>query len=134
MNNEALQAGRDFEKQVAEFLGAEMVPGSGNQWYAKLDVGEAGGLLASLKWSTVDQMPRLTRLMNETRQAITAPGGAGIETFGAVILGGPQKTTITMYLDDFARAFEEKITLTRQSKVDAKIDRARTPILFREDS
>lgn len=133
MDHDALEKGRDFEKQTASFLGAKLVPGSGNQWHAKLDVGKAGGLLASLKWSRRDPIPRLSTLMRETSDAITAPGGVGLETIGAVILGAPGKrSTITLYLDDFARVVEEDLKLTTQSKVDAKLARARTPVLFRD--
>ena len=32
------QAGIDYEKKLAETIGARIQPGSGSQWYAKLDL------------------------------------------------------------------------------------------------
>src|SRR5580765_8148553 len=43
----AMEHGREFERETADVLNAELVPGSGNQWFAKLDLEEAGKILLS---------------------------------------------------------------------------------------
>lgn len=135
IDDRAIKAGRAFEDDVAALLGAEKVPGSGNQWYAKLDVGKVGELLMSLKWTGVDPFPRLSTLMAEVDDAILAPGGAGPETAGAVVTGGPtQRTMVHIDLLTFAKLFEEKAKLARQSKADARVERSKTPIALRDET
>jgi hypothetical protein len=72
------EAGRRFEAEWTALIGGDLVPGSGNQWFAKLDV-EGGSIVYSLK-ATVDDTydeRELAIALAEAEAYITSPGGPG---------------------------------------------------------
>jgi hypothetical protein len=125
------ERGRKFEKRFAEMFGAKIQVGSGNQWFAKLDV-DAGSILWSLK-STSKKTLNLSRAT--LSEAIREAGKKGMIPGWAGEVDG--ETLVVLRADDLARLFEEGATLRTQRKADARRERAKIPVALRhamEDS
>ena len=127
------EEGRTFEEQMADRLGLEMVPASGATPWAKLDLGEDGQLLLSLKWTSKGTFTINMGLVGEIDDAVSAPGGVGGDVIGGLLYYLNGKIRIDMDAVDLMKMLQEKRRFGMQSKAEAKRERARTPILQRED-
>lgn len=130
--------GRRFEEAIAAYLGADLVPGSGSGWAAKLDLGDEGRYLFSLKRTDAGSFPLSPRLLHEIDVALEGPGGVGLGTIGGLIVGvqgdSGESAILCMWLGDAKRMLEEKRSLGVQSKADARVERASTPAALRDDA
>ena len=122
--------GRAFERRFADLIGAKVVPGSGNQWFAKQDVRSAV-VLWSLKWTSKRHFLFSTKLMTEVEEAISAPGGIGGETIPGVATSLDGEVFITLRADDFIRLFQSEIKFIEPTKNEEKRLRSKIPELFR---
>src|SRR4051812_10344961 len=68
--------GGRFEKFWARLFGTEPTRGSGNIWYAKLDVGDIR-FLWSCKFTDAESFRVSKGTIREVQDAINAPGGIG---------------------------------------------------------
>lgn len=127
------QKGRDYEAEIADRFGGEVVEGSGNQPFAKLDV-SGQKILLSCK-HTVHESYRLTaEVVDEAIRAIDAPGGLGGDTIPGVAVGiEGEQDLIVLRLSDFLRIVMDDVKLATPSKGEARQQRARKPALFRDD-
>jgi hypothetical protein len=124
--SKAQQDGIDFEKRFADLIGGQLTPGSGNQWYAKLDV-SSRGILFSLK-HTGKNFFRITK--DVLREAIVAANQEGCIPAWALDIAG--EDFILMRGHDFRMLMEEDHKVVAKSKRTAKRKRAATPVLMRD--
>lgn len=123
--------GRDFENEWAERLGTTPQRGSGNLWYAKMDVGD-GTILWSCKHTDADSFRVNKELISEVQRAINGPGGIGGDAIpGAAIQAGGE-AYVVLRADDFLRLAQEEVKHVRPSKAEEKRVRSRIPNLLRE--
>lgn len=123
------ESGREWERIWAEKIGGKVVPGSGNQWYAKLDV-RGQSITWSNKWTGNKSFSITDQMLKEIRQATLAAGGNGsigamavrIESVGDVVV---------MPADDFLELMKSK-PIIQAEKADNRRATARVPQLLRE--
>ncbi len=120
------QAGIDYEKHLAEVIGAHLQPGSGSKWYAKLDL-SGRSILWSLKHTGKDFF-RITKEI--LREAIVAANEEGCIPGWAIDIAG--EDFVLMRGHDFRMLMEEDHKVIAQSKRSAKRKRAATPVLMRD--
>lgn len=129
------QQGRLFENKLASKLGAETVPGSGNQPFQKLDI-EGAEFLVSCKWTDNSSIRLDASALEELQEASRGLGGNSLVPLLAARVAasqnGAEKVYAVLDLDDFISLLQEGITLFKQSKREAKYDSAETPSLFRQ--
>lgn len=117
--------GGEFEKRFAKRIGGTIVPGSGNQWFAKLDVGSKS-FLWSLK-ATAKESFRLTRgMLHETLRAIVGPGGKGGDTIPGMAVSIQGEEYVVLQLDDFLTIVREDVKLVPPTKREEQRGRAAT--------
>lgn len=128
------EAGFAFERELANELGMELQPGSGNQFYARLDM--RGKLLRlSAKCTKFKSYPLGVDELEEAMTAVDAPGGevAGtIPIWGIRVAHDPRYDVIVMRKEDWIRAFTEERKFVVQSKADGKRERSSLPALLRD--
>lgn len=131
------EAGIRFEVELAEKLGAQLTPGSGNQWHAKMDE-QAGTVLLTLKATRDDRYAwaEIIRTLMECVAYVSSPSGPGGATLpAAAIRVDSQKRSpidvVVMRAEDFAEFCQHEHNFAPESKADAKNRRARKTILER---
>jgi hypothetical protein len=126
--------GFDFEEKFAEEIGAKLVPGSGNGWFARQDV-DGCRKLWQLKSTTTKKNPIDLDVIRDTIDAVEGPGGVGgdVEPGWALEIGG--EVFVMERLSDWKRRFteSERIIIGSEEKAQAKRRLARTPQLFRDE-
>lgn len=128
-----VQHGFDFERDFAARNGLELVPGSGNQWHNTQDL---TGFSArwQLKSTRFKSYPLNHDELAELELACLGPGGTGELPLFAVNFEQRGTTYVVMRESDFHRITKEELKLTRETKVEARREKASTPQLLREDS
>lgn len=127
------QQGRNFERELSEEFGLELVPGSGSTWHSKLDLVGLGARW-SLKYTESGAFPITVNDLTEAETACFGPGGDGkIPIWAARV---PLGDYIIMRKEDFKALQKGTISLIEQDRpqVAARKARARQPELLREDS
>jgi hypothetical protein len=127
------EAGRRFEKFFADLLGVKPVKGSGNLWYAKLDVGD-NNMLVSCKHTDSESFRVHKHLMKEAQEAINGPGGIGGDAIPALAVSVQGETFVTLRAEDMLRLInsEHAVHMT-PSKGEQKRRTAAIPNLLREE-
>jgi hypothetical protein len=139
VDKRAIENGNQFERDFCARIGGELTPGSGNKWYAKLDV-DSGTILWSLKSATTSGgKPAVSYLLsihefNEAIEASRGPGSRDIIPGMAIRIGGVLDI-VAMRVDDLLEILREpeRFRLKTESKGELKARRARTPALLREE-
>jgi hypothetical protein len=127
------EIGREFEEAWSKRVGGKLVPGSGNKWWAKMDVGDAE-FLWSCKATTNNGFRITQELVDEVVEAVFAPGGRGSSTPAlALRVGTPAYDLVVLRADDFERIVQQEVKYVRQSNEDSKRQRAAVPELLRDD-
>lgn len=126
------QRGREFEAEWAEVFGVKPQRGSGNLYYAQLDVDDRGSILWSVK-HTDDKSFRLTETMiRESREATMGPGSSGDRIPGiAIRIGGIGQLRVDMDARDFMRLITEGARYVKPSKMQQKRALADVPAALR---
>lgn len=125
--NSPQNEGRKFEEVWAELFGVKPQPGSGNQWYAKLDVDDSQ-ILWSLKYTEKKSFAITPALMKEVEQEVTGATIPGIATS----MAGEQY--VTLRADDFLRLCQSgNYKYVVPSRAEQKRARSKIPTLFRDD-
>lgn len=107
--------GGEFERSFAAKIGGKVVLGSGNQWFAKLDVGSKS-FLWSLK-ATAKESFSLTRgMLHETIRAVYGPGGKGGDIIPGMAVCVQDEEYVVLKLDDFLNLVREDIKLVKPTK------------------
>lgn len=131
LNKSPQQEGRQNEIRFAKKYNLEVVPGSGNQRFAKLDI-KGKNILLSLKWTSKKSYSITLNDLQEIREAISAPGGLGLSTTGALVTNIEGREIISLDLNDLIRLLETDSTIFEPNKTDRKRATANVPSLFRE--
>lgn len=121
------EMGRLFEKVWATLLGVKPQPGSGNQWFAKMDVADSQ-ILWSLKYTEKESFSLNKKVMREVEDAVTGTTIPGLATS----IDGEQY--VTLRADDFVRLCRSgDYKYIVPTKAEQKRSRSKVPSLFRED-
>jgi hypothetical protein len=129
--------GFEFEREFASDYGSDLVPGSGNQWYAKQDVDGAQMLWQLKSTKDTEKGFRVTPgMIKDTIDAIEAPGGVGGDYMPgwAFRVGGER--FVMLRDEDYRRQVidrEHRIVLP-ESKGEARRRISRVPQLLREET
>ena len=122
------EKGRLFERIWGKLLGTKPQPGSGNQWYAKLDVTDTK-FLWSLKYTEKKTFSLSPKLMQEAEEAVTGNEIPGI----AVSVDGHK--FVIFNAEDFLRFCESgDYKYIIPSKAEQKRAQAKIPTLFRDEN
>jgi len=128
------KAGTRFEKFWAKVFGVEPTRGSGNQWHAKLDVGD-GSILWSCKHTDAASFSLSTKLMREAEAAINGPGGVGGKTLPGIAVSLDGEVYVTLRAEDLLRLLaSDGAQYIVPSKGDQKRSRSKIPALLRDDA
>ena len=82
----AKDPGREFEDHVAELIGGEVVPNSGQGRYAKMDA-RGLGIVWSCKWTKHLSRSITPVEFAEVERAVHGPGGYGDQTLPGMAIG-----------------------------------------------
>jgi hypothetical protein len=126
------EQGRQFEAEFAKRLGATVVPGSGSQWFAKLDVG-GKGFLWSLKLTTKKSFRLTTDMLRELTHAVHGPGGKGGRTVPGMAIRIDNEDWVLLKADDFIGLMREEVKMVPPTKREEKLERAAVPKFKRTD-
>lgn len=129
------EEGRRFESFWAKFFSTEPTRGSGNQWFAKLDVGDAR-FLFSLKDTAAESFRVSKALMREVEVAINGPGGTGGDVIPAIATAiEHSEVLVTLRGEDFLRLINsDEAKYVTRSRGEQKRARAQIPEILRDDS
>lgn len=124
--------GTRFEKFWAKIFGVEPTRGSGNQWFAKLDVGD-GSILWSCKHTDSESFSMTKKLMREAEDAINGPGGVGGTTLPGIATSLDGDVYVTLRAEDFLRIVQsDAVTYVTPSMGAQKRARSKIPALLRD--
>lgn len=121
-----------WEQEFARRVGGELIPGSGNKWYAKLDAKDAK-LLWSCKATDFKTYPVTKADLDEARRAVLAPGGIGPDYLPALAIHTSQCEFVAMAMPVFMQMVTEPVRYVRPSKIDTRRARSKIPQLFRNE-
>lgn len=129
-DQEAIQRGRDFEREVADKLGGSLQPGSGNKFYAKSDV-SANGLLVSCKSEVNLSWSKIIRNLYEAIEMSYQTGNIPILALDGV---DDEESIVVMRLSDFVKTFQDEIKIPEHhdSKGLQKRSTAEIPLMLRD--
>lgn len=123
--------GRAFEKFFARLLGVEPQKGSGNLWYAKLDVAD-GSITWSLKYTENESISISKKMLREAEEGVYKNGDNSIPGIAAAIDGGNDVIVVLKWAD-FARLLaHEQSGYIVPSKAAQKRHLAGIPVILRE--
>jgi hypothetical protein len=131
VDRNALEAGRQFERQVAKLMGADLVPNSGACWWAKLDLGRHK-LVFSLKWTGKKTFTLTKGLLDEVRAALVAPGGLGADWTGGWIVEVDGQALAIMRVEDLIELLRDDARVFSPSRSRERRMRANRKLLFDE--
>jgi hypothetical protein len=121
-----------FERFWAKVFGTEPQPGSGNQWFAKLDVAD-GSITWSLKWTSKDSHSISKELLREADKAIYDNGDNSIPGI-AISLANGEEVIVTLRASDFLRLIQsDQARYITPTKSEQKRRLAGTPALLRDE-
>lgn len=125
------QAGHDFEERFADLFQAELQPGSGNQWFAKLDV-RGRSIIWSLKSAPTKKSITITKaILLEAISHATKLGSPGAIPGWATEVEG--EAFITLRAQDLALLFQEDIRLVTPTRGDERRARSKMPVALRKE-
>jgi hypothetical protein len=126
------KSGRRFERFWAKIFGVEPQAGSGNQWFAKLDVAD-GSITWSLRWTTHESYRISKELLREADKAVYENGDNSISGIAISIDDGAE-VVVVLRAADFQRILAaENPGYIKPSKAEQKRQIAGIPTLLRDD-
>ena len=127
------QRGAKFERFWAKLFGKQPQPGSGNQWWARMDV-DTTPILFSCKHTDAQHLKVTPGMMKEVQEAISGPGGIGGSAIGAIATNVGGEALVTFRAEDFLRlAQSDEIKYVTPSHGAQKRARAKIPALLRAE-
>jgi hypothetical protein len=128
-----VELGGELERFIADLLGGEVHPGSGNTPFVKLDVRQRE-ILFSCKSTRGHAVTLTEATLSEARRAVHGPGGIGgdvLPGFACRTLGGD--TFVVMDAEDFADLFSrEDLQALPPDKVRQRRKDSKLPPLLRD--
>jgi hypothetical protein len=129
--NDNYKKGLAFEKDFANRLGAKLQPGSGNQWFAKLDV-KGRSFLWSLKSTTKASIRLTTDMLAETIHAVDGPGGKGGNTLPGMAVRIADEDFVVLRASDFINLVREEVKIAPADKRTAKMEAGKLSVFERK--
>lgn len=126
---QAQEDGLAYEERLASLLGAKLQPGSGSQWYAKLDL-DAIEILFSLKHTGKQSLKVTPSILREAIQEATKLGSKGAIPAVATDIAG--EDFVLLRVNDFAKLMEEETKFVPAKRADIKRSRASVPEVLRK--
>ena len=126
---QAQKDGLAYEERLADLLSAKLQPGSGNQWYALLDL-DTVEILFSLKHTGKTSLSVTRYILREAIQAATGLGKRGAIPCVATDIDG--EDFIILRANDFAKLMEEEVKFVKPSRAEEKRQRAAIPEVLRK--
>lgn len=129
----AQERGYDFEDDWADLFGSKVQKGSGNLWYAKLDV-PTGQMIWSLKHTDAESFRVTPEMIEEAIEAVYGPMGKGLGIIPAwaIRVGQKRRRLAMMEADDLIKILTEGVTIRQPSKGEVKRTRASMSALERK--
>lgn len=124
------EQGREYERYLAKFLGGKLTPGSGNKWYARLDLGTKN-IIWSAKFTTKKSFSLTKDMLREAEGAANGPGGEGGAAIPAMSVRVEGQDYAVMRLEDLRDLLVNKELIFEQSKKEKKKGAAKVPRLLR---
>ncbi len=126
------QSGRRFERFFAKLFGVEPTRGSGNLWFAKLDVGD-GSITWSLKWTSKSSFSMTRELLREADRAVHENGDNSIPGVAVSVDDGAE-VFVTFRASDLMRLLStEQARYVTPTKSEQKRRIASTPSILRDE-
>ncbi len=120
--------GRTYETNFGRTLGVDPQPGSGNQWFAPMDIAD-GKIMWSCKWTSKKSFSISPALFKEVEDHIK--GGSEIPGLATEIDG---EEFVTLRAEDFRRLLaSDEYKYIVPSKAEQKRSRSKIPSLFRDE-
>lgn len=129
LNKTPQQLGYSFENEFAKRLGASLQKGSGNQWYAKLDV-KGKSFLWSLKYTSKEQFPLSRCTVHEAVKATMGPGGKST-VYPGIAVRLVDEDLIVMRASDFLEMASEDVKIVEPTKRAQKMVQGSVPTFNR---
>lgn len=128
-DREAIERGLQFERSVADLLGGQTQPGSGNKFYARSDV-VANGLIISCKSEANLTWNKVLKHLYEAIEMSYQTGNIPILALDGI---DDDDDIIVMRLGDLIKAFSDgiKIENNKESKGLEKRKAADVPLMLR---
>jgi len=111
----AQDRGREFEADWGDLIGEKPVRGSGNQWFAKLDI-RGGQFLWSLKHTDKASITIRAEDIEEARAAVQGPHGVGLNTMYGMALSIQGYRCVLLPDTTFLTMVEEEVKFITPSK------------------
>lgn len=127
------QDGYEFEDEVAALVGGQVVPGSGQGKWAKMDTNGLQ-IVWSCKWTKHNSRSITPVEFAEVERAVHGPGGYGGDVLPGMAIGMGPFTAFCMephYFMDFIT--REAPTVQASSAEARRIHAGRTPLMRGED-
>lgn len=123
--------GREYEKQIAAEFGLNLVPGSGSQWFAKLD-SYGKGFRASIKWTSKESYRVTKKDIDELIEVATGVGGTG--EIPIWVLHFNEQDFVLLRKQDFLSWSKGEISIEKEQRAGTakRSARADIPVLLRE--
>lgn len=122
--------GGKWEADFAKRIGGELVPGSGNKWYATQDVG-GQSFLWQLKSTSKESLRVTADMLFDVIRSVIAPGGKGGDYMPGVALRLKGEEFIILRANDFYSLMRDDIKIVPPTKREEKIARAGIPKFLR---
>lgn len=124
------EKGLEFEKEFAKRLGGKLQPGSGNQWFAKLDV-SGKSFLWSLKYTSKESFLITRSILHEAVRAVIGPGGRGEGTYPGLAVRIVDEDYIIMRANDFYDLVASEVEILAPTKREVKMRQGNVPTFKR---
>jgi hypothetical protein len=129
--NDNYKKGRAFEEDFAHRIGAKLQPGSGNQWFAKLDL-KGRSFLWSLKSTTKASFRITTDMLAETIHAVYGPGGQGGNTLPGMAIRIADEDFVVMRATDFITLVQDEVKIAPADKRTQKMEAGKVSVFERK--
>jgi hypothetical protein len=133
VGKEERDRGIAFEEEFAARFGVKPHRGSGNKWYARMDLGDGQPILWSLKSTKHASFSVQKSDIDEVVEAVEAPGGVGGDVLPGLGVRVADLDLVVLRADDFIALITESVAYLRPSKAEIKRANARVPLLFRDN-
>ncbi len=124
------EKGLEFERDFAKRLGGTLQPGSGNQWFAKLDV-KGKSFLWSLKQTSKESFSITRNVLHEAVRAVIGPGGRGDGTYPGLAVRIVDEDYIIMRASDFYDLVSSDVHIAEPTKRQEKMKAGNVPTFKR---
>lgn len=102
-----MNPGLKYEKDFARKIGGKIVPGSGNKWYAKLDV-RSSSIIWSCKYTSKVSFSLTKDILYEAWRAAIGPGGSGTIPALAINIESADEEVVVLRLSDFLSLLQDE--------------------------